>query len=100
VTTREYGLDRLTLDVTADRAAYLVTSETAYPGWSAWVDGKPQELYTTNVAFRGMPVPAGRHVVTMRFTARGVWTAIAIGGVCWIGWLALVANLRETKREI
>jgi len=91
VVTREYGLDRLTLDVSADRPSYLVTSETAYPGWSAWVDGQPQEIYTTNVAFRGMPVPAGRHVVSMRFTAWAVWTAIAFSAVCWIGWAVLLA---------
>ncbi|MGP8245473.1 MAG: YfhO family protein [Bryobacteraceae bacterium] len=90
VVVREYGLDRLTLDVTADRPAYLVTSETAYPGWEAWLDGQPRPIYTTDVAFRGMPVPAGRHVVSMQFTAWGVWTAIAASGVCWMGWMVLV----------
>jgi hypothetical protein len=91
VALREYGLDRLTLDVTADRPAYLVTSETAYPGWEAWLDGRPRPIYTTDVAFRGMPVPAGRHVVTMRFTTWGVWMAIAASATCWIAWLVLLA---------
>jgi hypothetical protein len=91
VVVREYGLDRLTLNVTANRPAYLVTSETGYPGWEAWVDGKPRPIYTTDVAFRGMPVPAGRHVVTMRFIPWGVWTAIAASAVCWMIWLVLLA---------
>jgi hypothetical protein len=91
VVVREYGLDRLTLDVTAGRPAYLVTSETGYPGWEAWVDGKPRPIYTTDVTFRGMPVPAGRHIVTMRFMPWGVWTAIAASAVCWIIWVVWLA---------
>jgi hypothetical protein len=91
VVVREYGLDRLTLDVTAGRPAYLVTSETGYPGWEAWVDRKPQPIFTTNVVFRGMPVPAGRHIITMRFIASGVWTAISASAVCWIIWAVLLA---------
>jgi len=94
-----YGLDRLTLDVTADRPAYLVASETAYPGWEAWLDGRPQPIYTTDVAFRGLPVPAGRHVVSMRFTAWGVWMAIAASGACWIAWLVLLALPSRDRRE-
>jgi len=91
VTVREYGLDRLTLEVTANQPAYLVTSETAYPGWEAWLDGQPRPIYTTDAAFRGMPVPAGRHVVSMRFAAWSVWIAIAVSAVCWIIWAVLLA---------
>jgi hypothetical protein len=90
VRVRQYGLDRLTLDVTAEQPAYLVTSESAYPGWSAWLDGKPQETYTTNVAFRGLPVPIGRHVVRMQFTGGAVWTAIVVSGTAWFFWALLV----------
>ena len=102
VTTREYGLDRLTLEVTTERPAYLVTSETAYPGWSAWVDGKPQDLYTTNVAFRGMPVPAGRHVVSMRFTARGCGRQSRLAGFAGLGgwgwWRTCARPSRDSHR--
>ena len=51
----EYGLQQVRLSVESERPAYLVTSETHYPGWRAYVDGRPQPIYYTNVAFRGFP---------------------------------------------
>lgn len=63
----EYGLRRVVLETHADGRAFLVSSETYYPGWRAWIDGKPSQLRLTNVAFRGLSVPAGRHRVEMEF---------------------------------
>jgi hypothetical protein len=78
ISYRENGFE---LEVEAPQAAYLVTSETHYPGWKAWVDGREAPLYYTNVAFRGLPVPAGRHRVVMRFAPGIVWIGAAISGL-------------------
>jgi hypothetical protein len=77
------------LEVNAATAAYLVTSEANYPGWQAFIDGRPQPLFTTNVAFRGLPVPAGRHIVTMRFRPSILWQGAALSLIS----LALLAAL-------
>jgi uncharacterized membrane protein YfhO len=44
-----------------------VLAESFYPGWRAWVDGAPVEIVRTDIAFRGLVVPAGAHEVAMRF---------------------------------
>lgn len=62
-----YGESELELEVEPPEPAYLVTSESHYPGWQAWIDGEETDLHHTNVGFRGLAVPAGRHRVTMRF---------------------------------
>jgi hypothetical protein len=80
----EYGARQFVLDVDTPAPAFLVTSETAYPGWHAWVDGHPRALVTTNVAFRGLAIPAGKHVVKMRFDPEILWRA---------AWLTLAAAL-------
>jgi len=90
VSVSEYGLQQVRLPVESQRPAYLVTSETHYPGWRAYVDGRPQPIYYTNVAFRGFPVPAGRHQVVMRFEAPLFWWAAAASGLGWIVWGALL----------
>jgi uncharacterized membrane protein YfhO len=87
----EYGLQQVRLLVESERPAYLVTSETHYPGWRAYVDGRPQPIYYTNVAFRGFPVPAGRHQVVMRFEAPLFWWAAAASALGWIVWAVLLA---------
>jgi len=38
------------------------------PGWRAFIRGQGSALHYTNVAFRGLPVPAGRHLILMRFS--------------------------------
>ncbi len=90
VAVSEYGLQQVRLLVESERPAYLVTSETHYPGWRAYVDGRPQPIYYTNVAFRGFPVPAGRHQVVMRFEAPLFWWSAAASALGWIVWAALL----------
>lgn len=65
------------LETDSPSTAFLASSETYYPGWRAFVDGIEQPLVLTNVAFRGLTVPAGRHTVEMRFEPRILRTGIA-----------------------
>lgn len=81
VTVVWYRENGFQLEVETPRPAYLVTSETHYPGWKAWVDGQQAPLYYTNVAFRGLPVPAGRHRVVMRFEPAIVWVGAAVSAL-------------------
>ena len=90
VAVLEYGLQQVRLSVESERPAYLVTSETHYPGWRAYVDGRPQPIYYTNVAFRGFPVPAGKHQILMRFEAPLFWWAAAASALGWILWGGLL----------
>jgi hypothetical protein len=99
VSAPEYGLQQVRLSVESERPAYLVTSETHYPGWRAYVDGRPQPIYYTNVAFRGFPVPAGKHQVVMRFEAPLFWSAAAASGLGWIIWGALLATWGRRDRR-
>ena len=46
--------DELRLTVAADRDAWLVTSEIAYPGWRAEIDGDAAHLTVANGAFRAV----------------------------------------------
>ncbi|HTM50476.1 MAG TPA: YfhO family protein [Bryobacteraceae bacterium] len=77
------------LEVDSPVAAYLVTSDANYPGWRAAIDGKPAALYTTNIAFRGLPVPAGRSHVSMRFAPSILWqgAAVTLAACLALGWL-------------
>jgi hypothetical protein len=56
---------RIEADAPAD--SFLASSESHYPGWTAEVDGVETPIYITNTAFRGVPIPKGRHEVRMRF---------------------------------
>ena len=90
----------LQLDVEAAAPAYLVTSEVNYPGWRAFIDGHPEPLYYTNIAFRGLPVPPGRHTIQMRFQPATLWQGAALSLVSSAGLVALsLVNWTSRRRS-
>jgi len=86
-----YAPSEVQVETEAAEPAFLVTSETFYPGWKASIDGRQAPLFLTNVAFRGMPVPAGRHRIAMRYEPRTLRLGMMVS---LIGWVALALGLR------
>jgi Bacterial membrane protein YfhO len=83
--------DRHALTVEADAAAagVLVVSETAYPGWSATVDGAPAELLHADYAFRGVALAAGHHTVELRYVSRPTRHGLAASALGLVALLML-----------
>ncbi|MFP3870213.1 MAG: YfhO family protein [Syntrophobacteria bacterium] len=60
-----YENNRLVLAVDTPQSALLFMSETYYPGWKAYVDGKEEQILRANYAFRAVPVGPGSHTVEL-----------------------------------
>lgn len=73
--------DRVRVEVELSEPGLMVLVDTYDPGWKATVDGRPAPLLRANVAFRGVRVPAGRHVVEQVYrpgtVVYGLWTSAA-----------------------
>lgn len=67
VKIRQHGASRIVLDVESDRAGVLVLHDLYYPGWQVRVDNETRPILRANILFRGVEVPAGRHVVEFEF---------------------------------
>jgi hypothetical protein len=67
VVISEWGPEAITLSVTTSAPGLLVLSEVATPGWIASIDGKETPILQTNYLFRGIPIPAGAHTVSLRY---------------------------------
>lgn len=63
-----HGPNELSVEVEAEGDAWLVLAETYYPGWRAWVDENPTEVWRADHALRAVFVPKGRHLVRFRFS--------------------------------
>ncbi len=92
---KERTSDRLRLEVEAERNGFLVLTETDYPGWEASMDGAPAPLYRANLAFRAVPVPAGKHAVEFVFRPESVRTGLWGSFAFFVLALGFAALLRR-----
>ncbi|MGE5569817.1 MAG: hypothetical protein ACM3S5_12335 [Rhodospirillales bacterium] len=91
----DYAPSRLILETHTAAPSFLVVTEAWYPGWEATIDGQPARLYITDVAFRGLRVPAGDHRIEMRFVPRILFWS---GGISIAALLAMVLVLARSRR--
>ncbi|QIN77471.1 YfhO family protein [Rubrobacter marinus] len=96
----EHGADRIELETTTGAPGLLVLSETYYPAWKAYVDGRPARLYRADHLLRAVPVPAGEHSVELRYESATLQLGIAVSSVVGaiLVALAVAAVVRRRKK--
>ena len=91
VTVQRHGPQEAVYRIEAPRPGWLFFSATWYPGWRAWVDGRPVPLRRAEFLFRAVPVPAGAHEVRVAYRPWW-WPGVAV--LSALTALALLAALR------
>jgi hypothetical protein len=74
------------VSLASDGGGWLVLSDTWFPGWKSFVDGKPARLLHADYLFRAVHVPPGRHVVEFNYAP---WVQAAGALISLAAWLAL-----------
>ncbi len=104
-----YEPNRVAIDTTADGDGFLVLTDSFYPGWRAYVDGRRQPIARANYLFRAVRVSAGSHHVEFRFVPMTFWlgalvsavTGVFLCAVCWFDRRSAVGrggSLAATRR--
>lgn len=92
-----YLPDRVRIDVETSAPGYVVLVDAYDPGWRATVDGREVPLLRANVAFRAVPVAAGRHEVALVYRPRSVEIGFGVSAATLV--LGLVgAGLVRVRR--
>jgi uncharacterized membrane protein YfhO len=78
VTPIAYSPAESAWSVATEAGGYLVSTDAWYPGWQAYVDGRPATLHRANLAFRVVSVPTGRHTVVFRYEPWSVRMGFAL----------------------
>ena len=77
----------VSIQTEAPAASMVVISQTHYPAWQAYVDGKPARIWRANYAFQAVEVPAGHHRIQLLYEDKKLRAGAALSG---LGLLACV----------
>jgi hypothetical protein len=88
--------NRLILQAKAIENSLLVLSDTYFPGWKAFVDGKETKIYRADYAFRAIPLKAGTHRV--EFIYDPISFKLGVGGTL-MGIIGCVVIILAPRRE-
>ncbi|MGH2390192.1 MAG: YfhO family protein, partial [Chloroflexota bacterium] len=69
---------------------YLVLNDAYYPGWQAWLDGKPAPIRRADYLMRAVQVPAGTHRLVFTYAPVSYLAGLVISA---LSVLAIVAVL-------
>jgi hypothetical protein len=83
--------DFLRMSVDAEGDGYVVVADGMQTDWVATVDGQPAELLDADHAGVAVAVPAGQHVVEIRYEPRGQRAGLAISVLTAAALLAVAA---------
>ena len=95
VSLSERTTDRVRIHAKMSCQGMIVLSDVFFPGWHADIDGHPAPVYEVNEAMRGVAVPRGEHIITMRYRPS---SALAGGLLSLIGIAGAVAVASRRKR--
>ena len=94
----EYEHQRLAVSVDSP-GGVLVVTDAYYPGWRAYLDGVETPIYPTDLAFRGVRLPPGPHMVEMRYQPASFSVGLALTGVGLVVLATVLLAARTPARR-
>jgi hypothetical protein len=88
VRASHFANQKVAIQTEAPAPSLVVISQTYYPAWKAYVDGRPVKLWRANYAFQALQVPAGQHQIELRYEDRTLRTGAVLSA---LGLLACAA---------
>ena len=95
-----YEANQSTWNVSTPQNGYLFVSDAYYPGWHAYLNQQPTELYRANIAFRAVYLPAGTHTVSFKYEPTSIFAGAIISGLSLLVTLSLIGAAINSGRQI
>ena len=71
----------ISIQTEAPAASLVVISQSHYPAWRAYVDGRPARIWRANYAFQALEVPAGRHQIQLVYEDKKLLAGAVLSGL-------------------
>ncbi|MBI5233361.1 MAG: YfhO family protein [Deltaproteobacteria bacterium] len=100
----EYKANRVEIKTQTKGNGVLVLTDTYYPGWKAYVDGKPAKIYRVNGLVRGVFLNNGEHTVIfsylpLSFTAGSALSLVSLSIIITLLWKARGKGQRNLVKQ-
>ena len=77
---------------------YLVLSKFFHPAWHAYIDGRPAELLSADLALMALKVPKGKHIIELKFQPAGLKLGLWISALSFLSILLLSIYANRKRR--
>ena len=93
--------NELSFVTSSEDSAYLILTDTYYPGWYARVDGHSTPVLRSNYAMRAVLLPPGQHRIYMQFRPLsyriGLWISLAAIAMLILGGSPSIRRVRRRQ---
>lgn len=97
---RRYESNNIDIEVWGNTSStLLVLTDTLYPGWKAYIDGKITSIYPANLKHRLVIIPAGNHKVVFEYKPKSFFYGAAISGICLTGMFGILIFVKIRKKR-
>jgi hypothetical protein len=97
----QYSNNRVVVQAALGRSGILVLTDSYYPGWKVFVNGKAERMLRANYFFRGVRLPSGKHNIEFRYEPLSFtigWIVSLLTTVSLIG-ISLARSVIRRKRR-
>lgn len=82
------------------RPCLVLLADTFAPGWTATLDGQLMPLVAADGALRAVPVPPGKHTLSLDYRAPGLDLGLVVSALALLGWFTLFALARRPAMAV
>jgi hypothetical protein len=100
VSIRKYEDMRVELRANMQSPGIVVLTDTHYPGWKAYLDGKRVDIHLTDYVFRGVVVPAGEHTIVYKYDPASFKLGAAAAILTVLGFAGWFAYTRYREKKL
>jgi len=80
--------------------SYLVLNDAYYPGWEAWLDGRPVPIRRADYLMRAIQVPAGTHRLVFTYAPLSYLAGLAISVASALAIVVALLNTIPRPRSL